>query len=201
MLMPEFTYCCNPFVGAAWAHGGCIPAALKMCQNTNSWNFSKGSGYDKSDLFTNLRHPDKSKLKPGDVLCSDTHVALYIGGGKLVEAAGGDDNKKNSAKWNNSIRISALTDTRYAKFKRVHRFNSSVKATMYIRHGEVSKRVKEWQAFLNWWYDGNVGTPDGIYGDNTLNWTKKFQEEQIGKGQGDGIIGPKTLEAAKNCKK
>ena len=201
MLMPEHTYCCNPFVSAAWAHGGCVPTALKLCQNTNSWNFVKGSGYDKSSLFDNLGHPDKSKLKPGDVLCSDTHVALYIGNGKLVEASGGDDNKKNSAKWNNSIHIVTLTDARYKKFKRVHRFNSKVNTTMYIRHGEVSNRVAQWQAFLDWWYNGKVGSADGYYGDNTLNWTKKFQEEQIGKGQGDGIIGPKTIEAAKKCKK
>ena len=197
----EFSYCCNPFVGAAWAHGGCVPAALKLCQEGSSWDFHKGVGYDKSPLFTNLGHPDKSKLKPGDVLCSDTHVALYVGNGRLVEAAGGDDNVKNSAKWNNSIRVANLTDSRYKSFKRVHRFNSKVEVTMCLRHGEVSNRVKQWQAFLNWWYDGKVGTPDGIYGDNTLNWTKKFQEEQIGKGEGDGLVGPKTVAAAQKCKK
>ena len=201
MLMPEHTYCCNALIGAAWAHGGCVPTALKMCQHTKSWGFSKSDGYNQSVLFTNLGHPDKSKLKPGDVLCKDTHVALYIGNGKLIEAAGGDDNKKYSTKWNNSIHVAVLTDARYKGFPRVHRFNGSVNTTMYIRHGEVSKRVAQWQAFLDWYFDGKVGKADGCYGDNTLKWTKKFQEEQIGKGQGDGIIGPKTLEAAKNCKK
>ena len=201
MLMPEHTYCCNALVGAAWAHGGCVPTALKMCQNTKSWGFSKNNGYNQSALFTNLGHPAKSKLKPGDVLCKDTHVALYIGNGKLIEAASGDDNKKYSTKWNNSIHVATLTDARYKGFPRVHRFNGSINTTMYIRHGEVSKRVAQWQAFLDWYFDGKVGKADGCYGDNTLKWTKKFQEEQIGKGQGDGIIGPKTLEAAKNCKK
>ena len=201
MLMPEHTYCCNPFVGAAWAHGGCVPAALKLCQNTNSWNFSKGSGYDKSSLFTNLGHPAKSKLKPGDVLCKDTHVALYIGDGKLIEAGGGDDNKKNSTKWNNSIRVATLTDARYKGFPRVHRFNGSVNTTMILRHGEVSDRVGQWQAFLDWYFDGKVGKADRCFGDNTLKWTKKFQEEAMGKGQGDGLVGEKTLAAAKSCKK
>ena len=158
-------------------------------------------GYDALAIFTNLGHPAKSKLKKGDVLCKDGHIALYIGDGKLVEAAMSDDNKKGSAKWNNSIHIATLTDSRYKGFKRVHRYNGTVNVTMYIRFGEVSKRVSQWQKFLNWWYDGKVGEADGIYGDNTLKWTKKFQEERIGKGKGDGIIGPSTIEAAKKCKK
>ena len=172
-----------------------------MCQNKNSLDFHVGAGYDKSSLFTNLGHPAKSQLKPGDVLCRDTHVALYIGNGRIVEAAGSDDNIRNSAKWNNSIRVKELTDKNYANFPRVHRFNGSVNTEMYIRHGEVSKRVAQWQAFLNWYFDGKVGTADGMFGDNTLKWTKQFQEEVIGKGQGDGIIGPKTLAAAAKVKK
>lgn len=201
MLMPEHTYCCNPFVGAAWAHGGCVPTALKMCQNTNSWNFAKGSGYDKSSLFDNLGHPAKSKLKPGDVLCRDTHVALYIGNGKIAEAGGGDDNKKNSTKWNNSIRVRSLTDTNYKNFPRVHRYNGSVNTNMYIRHGEVGQRVALWQMFLDWYFDGQVGSADGYFGDNTLKWTKKFQEEVIGTGEGDGVVGQKTLDAAAKVRK
>ena len=201
MLDPERTYCCNPFIGAAWAHGGCIPTALKMCQSKDSWDFHKGAGYDKSSLFTNLGHPAKSSLKPGDILCKDTHVAMYIGNGLLVEAAGGDDNVRNSTKWNNSIHTAKLTDDRYKGFPRVHRYNGSVNTETFIRHGELSKRVAQWQAFLDWYYDGKVGSADGIYGDNTLNWTKKFQEDVLGPGQGDGIVGPKTLEAAAKVEK
>ena len=201
MLMPEHTYCCNPFVGAAWAHGGCVPKAMELCSKCSSWDFGKGKGYDKSSLFTNLGHPDKSKLKAGDVLCRDTHVALYIGNGKIAEASHGDDNKKGSTKWNDSIHITTLTDSNYKKFPRVHRFNSSVNTTAIIKHGEVSNRVKQWQMFLNWYFDGKVGTPDGYYGDNTLKWTKQFQEETMGKGQGDGLVGEKTLAKAKSVEK
>ena len=197
----QHTYCCNPFVHAAWAHGGCVPKALEICEKGSSWGFSKGSGYDASSLFTKLGHPAKSKLKAGDVLCRDTHVALYIGNGKIAEASHGDDNKKGSEKWNSSIHIITLTDANYAKFPRVYRFNSSVNTTAIIRHGEVSDRVKQWQMFLNWYFDGKVGTPDGYYGDNTLKWTKQFQEETMGKGQGDGLVGEKTLAKAKSVKK
>lgn len=197
----QHTYCCNPFVGAAWAHGGCVPKAMELCSKGSSWDFAKGKGYDKSSLFTNLGHPAKSKLKAGDVLCRDTHVALYIGNGKIAEASHGDDNKKGSKKWNDSIHIITLTDSNYKKFPRVHRFNSSVNTTAIIKHGEVSDRVRQWQMFLNWYFDGKVGTPDGYYGDNTLKWTKQFQEETMGKGQGDGLIGEKTLAKAKSIKK
>lgn len=201
MLDPQFTYCCNPFVGAAWAHGGCIPKALSLCRNTSSWDFGKNSGYAKSSLFTNLGHPAKSSLKPGDVLCKDGHVALYIGNGKLVEAGSGDDNKRNSTKWNNSIRITTLTDARYKGFPRVHRYNSSVNATITMYYGEVGSRVELWQKYLNWYFDKTVVTVDGIYGDATLKYTKWFQEKEVGKGQGDGWVGPRTLAAAAIVKK
>lgn len=195
----ERTYCCNPFVHAAWAHGGCDQTALGICQKGSSWNFEKGTGYDKSSLFKNLGHPKKSELKAGDVLCRDTHVALYIGGGKIAEASGGDDNKKNSEKWNNSIHIKTLTDDNYKKFPRVHRYIGSVNATCYIRHGEISDRVKDLQNFLDWYYKGafskECGPADGYYGDNTFKWVAKYQVEKFGKGEGDGIVGPKTIAA------
>ena len=197
------TYCCNPFVGAAWAHGGCIPKAIQMCHNCSSWDFGTGSGsYHKSSLFDNLGKPAQSSLKAGDVLCNSHHVALYIGDGKVVEAGAEDDNVRNSSKWNNSIRVRALN---YGSFERVYRFNSKVDADIVMAHGEVSNRVLLWQDFLNWWSDGEFykqcGKGDGCYGDNTLVWTKKFQEAVIGKGQGDGMIGPKTLAAAAAVKK
>lgn len=194
---PDFTYCCNPFIGAAWAHGGCIPTALRKCQNYSSWDFNKGSGYDASSLFDKLGHPAKSKLKAGDVLCSGGHVALYIGGGKLAEASGGDDNKRNSSGWNNSIRITNLTDGRYNGFDRVYRYNGSVNTSMILRHGEISDRVKDMQEFINWYYDGaffkECGGADGYYGDNTLKWVKKFQAEKFGAKEADGLVGEKTI--------
>lgn len=201
MLMPEHTYCCNPFVNAAWAHGGCIPTALKLCRNSKSWSYDKGSGYDVSPLFKKLGHPKKSSLTAGDVLCRSGHIALYIGNGKIVQAACGDDNKKNSIRWDRSISVTNLTDTNYKNFSRIYRFIGSVNTIMNITHGEVSKRVQQWQQFLNWYFDDKLGTADGCFGDKTLKWTKKFQEIALGKGEGDGIVGSKTLEAAKKIQK
>ena len=201
----EFTYCCNPFVGAAWAHGGCIPKAISLCQNCNSWDFNKGHGYDASSLFDKLGHPAKSKLKAGDVLCNGRHVALYLGNGKLAEASGGDDNKKNSAKWNNSIHVITMSDSKYNSFDRVYRYNGKVDADIVMRHGECSDRVMQWQKFLDWYFDGEFtkqcGAPDRFFGDNTLKWTKKFQEKEFGKKEADGLCGNKTFGRAKEITK
>lgn len=194
----KHSYCCNPFVGAAWAHGGCVPKAIELCRKGSSWDFNKGKGYDSSSLFKNLGHPKMSKLKRGDVLCKDTHVALYIGNGKIVEASGGDDNKKGSDSWNKSIRIKTLSSDNYNKFKRVHRFIGSVSITMPIRHGEVSERVKDLQRFINWYFSVKI-TVDGLFGDTTLKYVKSFQKAN--KLDVDGIVGEKTIAKMKSVKK
>lgn len=193
------TYCCNPFVGAAWAHGGGIPKALNMCEHGGSWDFNKGHGYDICSLFDHKGHPNIKKLKKGDVLCNDHHVALYVGDGKIAEASGSDDNVKNSKKWNNSIHVIKLTKKRYKSFPRVYRYNSSVKTTTALRHGEVSDRIPQWQQFLDWYFDGKVGKPDRYFGDNTFKWTKKFQKA-VGL-KPDGVVGDKTLRKAAKVEK
>ena len=115
----EYTYCCNPFVHAAFAHGGGEKTMLQVCQKGSSYWVTT---YPKSPLFANLGVPDMSLLKKGDVLCWKNHVMLYMGSGKIAEAAGGDDNVKNSKKWNNSIRVTTLTASRYKKVIGAYRY-------------------------------------------------------------------------------
>ena len=188
----EYSYCCNPFVHAGWAHGGCVPKALEMCQKANSWGQSKSEGYEKSSLFTKLGKPSYDKLKAGDVLCSEKHVALYVGNGKVVQAANSDDNKRNSTKWNNSIRISTWNG-----WTRAYRFNGTVNYDAPIRHGEVGARVRHLQLFLAWY--GIKIIADGIFGDATLKAVKQFQKEQ--KLTADGIVGKLTIAKMKEVKK
>lgn len=109
----EKTYCCNPFITAAYAHGGNEPTMYGLCSRGKSWMAPE---FRKSDLFYNMGHPAKSELKKGDILCTSIHVAMYIGDGKLVEAATADDGKPGSSKWNSSIRVANLTDSRYKGF-------------------------------------------------------------------------------------
>lgn len=186
ILDPDFTYCCNPFVGAAWAHGGGDATAYRLCHNTNSWDFSVGQGYDTSKLFDKLGRPDYSKLKPGDVLCKQGgHVALYIGNKKVVHASGGDDNVRNSTKWNNSIRTGTWNG-----WERAYRYNGKVDCDRPLSHGEVSTRVKHLQEFLTWY--GITLDADRIFGDKTLAAVKQFQKEQ--KLTVDGWVGPATIK-------
>lgn len=195
IVEPEYTYCCNPFVGAAWAHGGGDATAYKMCHSCNSWDFNMGSGsYEKSKLFDKLGKPAKSNLKAGDVLCNSHHVALYIGDGKIAEAGHEDNNVINSKSWNSSIEITSLD---YSSFDRVYRYNGSVNADRPLMHGEVSDRVADLQRFLVWY--GYSITVDGIFGQGTLDAVKKFQ-----KAEGltvDGSVGEATIAKMKTIKK
>ena len=119
----KFSYCCNPFVHAAYSHGGNELTMLEICKKGKSYWVTD---YPKSALFANLVKPDMSKLKKGDVLCCSNHVMLYVGNGEVAEAAGGDDNVRNSSKWNSSIAVRKLTKSRYKKYK-VYRYISDGK--------------------------------------------------------------------------
>lgn len=199
MKMWESTCCCNPFVGAAWAHGGGDATALKMCKDCDSWGFSKKEGYEKSPLFNKLGHPAKSKLKAGDVLCADSHVVLYIGDGKIAEAATRDDNVIGSKKWNDSIRVTTLTDARYKGLPRAYRYNGKVNCERVLSYGELSDRVADLQRFLIWY--GYKISVTRFFNTATLEAVKDFQEKELGKGQGDGLVGQKTIDAMKKVKK
>lgn len=194
----EYTYCCNPFVGAAWAHGAGDATAYKMCNSCNSWDFGTGNGsYHTSKLFDNLGHPAKEKLQAGDVLCNSHHVVLYLGNGKLAEAGHTDDNVINSKSWISSIEVTSLTDSRYKDLPRAYRYNGSVNVNRPIMHGEVSDRVGDLQKYLKWY--GYDITADCIFGQGTYDAVKKFQ-----KAEGlsvDGIVGQATIDAMKKVKK
>ena len=110
----EKTYCCNPFVTAAYAHGGKEPFMLDLCRRGKSYMAPE---FKKCELFANLGHPDQADLLVGDVLCASGHVAIYIGNNRIAEACMSDDGKPGSTRWNNSITISSLTAKRYKGFK------------------------------------------------------------------------------------
>lgn len=188
----EKTYCCNPFVHAAFAHGGCVPSMLTKCQAGGS--YTKKS-YEASKLFKNLGKPKFSELKKGDILYYEkktgSHYALYLGGGKLAEAAAGDDNKRGSEKWKKSIRVRTIKG--WGSFQGAFRFVGSVNTELPIRHGEISDRVALLQEYLV--YKGFKIAVDRYFGDETFKALKK-QQKNLGL-EDDGIAGPLTLNAMK----
>ena len=108
----EKSYCCNPFVFSAYAHGGGEPLMKQKCKQGKNgsldWNTIEKKDWAKK-RFKPLGKPDKSKLIVGDILCwgkgsKKGHMAMYAGDGYVVQSTGGDDGVKNSSKWNNSIR-------------------------------------------------------------------------------------------------
>ena len=188
----ETTYCCNPFVGACWAHGGGDATAFKLCRAGKSWDCGKGQGYDASKLFDKLGKPDKSKLKAGDVLCGDKHVALYIGGGKVVHASREDNNVVSSKSWNSSISIGTWNG-----WKRAYRYNGYVDCDRPLTYGEYSDRVGDLQNFLIWY--GAKLPATKFFNKQTLDAVKKFQADQ--KLTANGVVDQKTIDAMKAVKK
>lgn len=92
----EKTYCCNPFIFSAYAHGTKIERMLKMCQrgknDSTGMNPRRWAAYG----FTNIGRCNKMKfddLKKGDIIMFSAkgkgHVWMYTGGDWLVEASGG----------------------------------------------------------------------------------------------------------------
>ena len=92
------TYCCNPFITAAYAHGAKDAKAYKWCHAGGSWGMLCRD-WKNSPYFATVgacKNVPYSKLVAGDVILSNKntnkwvhHVWMYIGNGRLVEAAGG----------------------------------------------------------------------------------------------------------------
>ena len=80
----EKTYCCNPFICAAYAHGanhstGCFYANMDY----NSWTSQSNS----HGRFKKMGRISGSKLQTGDIFFNGGHVWMYAGNGCRVEAS------------------------------------------------------------------------------------------------------------------
>ena len=71
----------------------------------------------------------------------------------------------------------------------------------YLEKGDKGSSVTLWQKYLNWSFGGQEGftklVEDGLFGSATHKWTCIWQEAAMGKGQGDGKVGCKTVARAK----
>jgi hypothetical protein len=209
-------YTCMPFVTAMFAHGGGDPDVLNLCKNRHGFGLHEDDpdwqGLVKKGKFAYLGRMsgiDWSAIKVGDVLvqyASDDlhgHMMLYAGNNQLAEASP-----------DVGCAITSGAKSRYARYARgesqcgqgarnfVMRY---VGTRSYMSKGDSGTAVLEWQDFLDWWSDGQFyeecGKGDGVFGANTHKWTVAFQEKEMGKGQGDGTVGQKTVLAAKSIRK
>ena len=119
----EKTYCCNPFVTAAYMHG----AGAKEV-DCRKGNMRFGLANDKNIVLKNTKafkkisKPAKvTALEAGDILLTPTHAMLYAGDGKVVEAAHHDNGKKD-AYWNDSIRHKEISSKQWNRVTKIYRY-------------------------------------------------------------------------------
>lgn len=197
----EHTYVCNTFTTAMYAHGGMDPTCYKYCSQGSCVGMNeqgRSSKLDKSKYWKYMGKLAIKDLEPGDVLVSSGHMqCVYAKVSstkvKIIEATSYIGKYGNEAS-KKSIRVIEKKPS----YTSVYRYTGSINQDISLRHGEYSDRVKLWQKFLNW-AGYNCGSVDGKFGDNTLVQTKEFQKKA--GLTADGIIGPKTLEKAKNTEK
>lgn len=89
----EKTYCCNPFVTAAYAHGAKDSAVLKACKAGGGGGMTPKSWtrYGCFKMVGRCKDVPYEKLKVGDIIISahnPNHVWLFTGKDCLVEANG-----------------------------------------------------------------------------------------------------------------
>lgn len=107
------TYCCNPFITAAYAHGAKDKAMYTLCHRGSSAGM-KTSDWTKSKYFKSLGACKKisySKLKAGDVIMSPTHVWMYIGHNRYVQSSGEGWGAK-------SISVGNGAKSKYSKYRK-----------------------------------------------------------------------------------
>ena len=119
----EKTYCCNPFVTAAYCHGA---GAKEVDCTVSSKRF--GLANDTNTVFKNtaswqkVSKPSKvTSLEVGDILLTPTHAMLYVGDGKVAHAAHHDNGKKDSY-WNESITVSKISSSSWSKTTKIYRY-------------------------------------------------------------------------------
>lgn len=184
----EYTFVCNTLTHAAYAHAG-VQSMLK--NGNHSWWTST---YQKSKNWEEVKKPAKvTDLKPGDICASDTHFAMYIGGGKGIQATSRGDVRTGTTEWQKSISTFDFADF-FKRSKHVFRYVGTVNAETPIKYGEVGKRVKQWQAVINKLNGRKIIQEDGLFGDETLKQTMHLQA--VLKVEADGIVGKNTLAAA-----
>lgn len=172
------TYCCNPFVFSAYAHGGGDAHMKKLCkQGSNAgmdWNGIRNKTWAKA-RFKPLGNPSKANLIAGDVLCKQGHQAMYAGDGYIVEAGGSDDGVQGSKKWNKSIRC---TKSKVSRFTHAYRYIGTGGDIMEMPDGSYYSDVSGAEGGLD---DGRAlvleNSISQLYSTDNYKWVETEKEE------------------------
>ncbi len=118
----EKTYCCNPFVTAAYCHGA---GAEEVDCTVKSKRFGLANDSNKvvkNKSWKKVKKPSKvTRLMVGDILLTPTHAMLYAGGGKVVHAQHHDNGVRGDY-WNESIVWDKISDRQWKRTSKIYRY-------------------------------------------------------------------------------
>lgn len=140
-------------------------------------------------------------VKPGDVvmyydLSGDLeHVLIY--GDKCIYEA--QYHKENYGHTNSSVSKLKKKKKKVVILRPLPIIKTTTRS--YLKEGDKGEAVAEWQSFLEWYFDTTIWNDKGTFDSLTTSFSKRFQEEQLGQGAGDGLVGEKTLAIAALIKK
>lgn len=177
-----------------WALG-CFHISIAHGSNTIYLDYCKSKG-----KLQNGKRLDGKTLQPGTAVFvynkkkdNYSHIGLYIGGNKVIEAQGTDagvcTSNITASKWTNWGELKAV---KYVEENDTTPIGAGWRPT--IRRGNKSDYVAEAQKMLlKLGYNlGSYGA-DGDFGKVTENAVKEFQRDH--KLNPDGVVGPMTWDA------
>lgn len=183
-------------------------------------NGNPGTDDTANGLLKRCASISKSALQPGDFVFEyangkSSHVGVYVGSGKVVEARGRDYgvcytdlDKRNWKKYGrpdfiytDAVKYESVSSGNDAKpapvqtappVSSVPKLTRNLKMTSPMMRGDDVKQVQERLKR----HKVDICTIDGIYGKKTRDGVMKFQKARIAEGRdigtADGIVGQRT---------
>lgn len=199
---------CMGYAIAAWKHGGKLPCncscawfgdgewdkILKMNDADALAYAQKKTGLkDVAVIRNGGKTIPTSKLMAGDILGlydgnDIQHIVLYVGNGKITDSTSG--RKPNIAY--------GVPMYKEYQAKVAIRYTGGKNYMQFYDRGAGVKKIKD---YLVWYNPKNKFADDDVFGTGTQTAVTEFQNKEMGKGQGDGLAGQKTVDAMKKYKK
>lgn len=196
-------YDCSSLVITALEQAG-IPAKTKGATYTgNLYNVLTLLGF--KDVISNIAIASGTGCQRGDILMYHKagnigHVAVYVGGGKIVHARGRSYGSADPGDQGTEIAVTSYNNPGWQYVFRLTSGTAPVKGAVYtfsvstVENGSIGKDVKLMQTLLRGkgikGADKKALTLDGECGENTFAALKKFQKKS--GLVADGECGSKT---------